>query len=329
LVYGLWQERIMSQPYGGEIFTFSVFLVVFTRIVGLAFALVMMVGTCEPIYCQAPLWKYLVVSVPTVVASICQFEALRYMSFTMQILGKTSKTGLIMVCMRFCAGNRYKIVDWMVAFGVTAGVVLYMLTGPLGTEHAAGSPAWGLGLLGSFVVLDNVSSYVQEKLFSEERGTKYNQLFFNNVTAAVLSLGILLLWGRAKESLEFCKSHPALYMDASIMSASAMMAQWFVHMQVQDFGRLAFGATFNLRQIVSVVASYLVYGHAVTGPQVAGLSIVAVALCFQSLAGWMHVQAQDEQKPLLTEADAKAPQGGGGRLAAWLPRAGGRDREAV
>jgi len=250
----------------------------------------------------------------------------------MQILGKTSKTGLIMVCLRCCVGNRYKVVDWLVAFGVTAGVVLYMLTGPLGTEHGAGSPVWGLGLLGSFVVLDGVSSLVQEKLFSEERGTKYNQLFYNNVTAAVLSLGVLLLWGRAKESLDFCKSHPAVYMDASIMSASAMMAQWFVHMQVQDFGRLAFAATFNLRQIVSVVASYLVYGHAVTGPQVAGLSIVAVALCFQSLAGWMHTQAQDEQKPLLAEADARVPQGGGlqKRFAAWLPRAaGGRDREAV
>merc|ERR1719229_1080754 len=51
LVYGLWQERIMSQPYGdvdgdgiGDIFTFSVLVVFFTR---------------EPLYCQAPLWKYM------------------------------------------------------------------------------------------------------------------------------------------------------------------------------------------------------------------------------------------------------------------------------
>lgn len=323
----------MSQPYEGDVFTFSVFLVFFTRIIGLVFALVMVAGTCEPICCQAPLWKYLVVSVPTVVASICQFEALRYVSFTMQILGKSSKTGLIMVGVRCCIGTRYKIVDWMVAFGVTAGVVLYMLTGPLGTQHSAGSPLWGLGLLGSFIVLDGVSSFVQDKLLaSEDRGTKYNQLLYNNVTAAVLSLGILLVWGRARESLEFCRGHPAVYVDASIMSVSAMIAQWFVHMQVQDFGRLAFAATFNLRQIVSVVASYLVYKHAVTGPQIAGLSIVAVALCFQSLAGWMHTQAQDEQRPLLAEPDAKAPQGGGARkrLADWLPRAGGgRDKEAV
>lgn len=323
----------MSQPYEGDIFTFSVFLVFFTRIVGLAFALVMVAGTCEPVYCQAPLWKYVVVSVPTVVASICQFEALRYVSFTMQILGKSSKTGLLMLGARAFVGTRYKIVDWMVAFGVTAGLVLYMLTGPLGTEHAAGSPLLGLGLLGSFVVLDGVSSFVQDKLFSEERGTKYNQLLYNSVTAALLSLGILLLWGRARESLEFCKGHPALYVDASIMSAAAMIAQWFVHMQVQDFGRLAFAATFNLRQVVSVVASYLVYQHAVTGPQIAGLAIVAVALGFQSLAGWMHAQAQEEQRPLLPEAGAKAGDKGGGlqkRLAAWLPsRAGARDREAV
>jgi len=343
LVYGLWQERIMSQPYGdadndgnGDIFTFSILLVFFTRVVGLGFALLMVVVTREPLYCQAPLWKYLLVSVPTVVASICQFEALRYVSFTMQILGKSFKTVLLMLALRSCMGKQYKILDWMVAFGVTGGVVWYMVAGPLNPEHHAGNPLWGLGLLSSFIVLDGFSSLLQDKLLAEYRNTKYNQLFHNNATSAVLSLGIWLLCGKAQESLEFCKTHPAVYMDASIMSVSAMIAQWFIHVQVQDFGRLAFAATFNLRQIVSVLASYLVYRHAISGPQIAGLSIVFAVLVFQSFAGWMYTQ--DEQRPLLTRADTKAPQSGGSRtaillkrsgLGACLPCAGGRDREAV
>lgn len=343
LVYGLWQERIMSQPYGdvdgdgsGDIFTFSILVVLFTRVVGLAFALVMVVATREPLYCQAPLWKYMLVSVPTVVASICQFEALRYVSFTMQILGKSFKTVLLMLALRLFMGKQYKILDWMVAFGVTGGVVFYMAAGPLGPEHGAGSPLWGLGLLTGFIVLDGSSSLIQDKLLSEYRNSKYNQLLHNNLTSAVLSLGLWLMWGRAQESLQFCKTHPAVYTDASIMSASALVAQWFIHVQVQDFGRLAFAATFNLRQIVSVLASYLVYKHAITGPQIAGLSIVFAVLAFQSFAGCMYTQ--EEQRPLLTKADTKAPQGGGSRtaillkrsgLGACLPCTGGRDREAV
>jgi len=343
LVYGLWQERIMSQPYAdvdgdgsGDIFTFSVLVVLFTRVVGLAFALVMVVVTREPLYCQAPLWKYMLVSVPTVVASICQFEALRYVSFTMQILGKSFKTVLLMLGLRVCMGTQYKILEWMVAAGVTSGVVFYMAAGPLGPEHGAGSPLWGLGLLTSFIVLDGASSLVQDKLLSEYRNTKYNQLLHNNVTSAVLSLGIWLMWGKSQESLEFCKTHPAVYTDALIMSASAIFAQWFIHVQVQDFGRLAFAATFNLRQIVSVLASYFVYRHAITGPQIAGLSIVFAVLAFQSFAGWMYTR--EEQRPLLTRADTKAPQSGASTtaillkrsgLGACLPCTGGRDREAV
>lgn len=333
----------MSQPYGdvdndgkGDIFTFSILLVLFTRVVGLAFALLMVAATREPLYCQAPLWKYLLVSVPTVVASICQFEALRYVSFTMQILGKSFKTVLLMLALRLCMGTQYKILDWTVAFGVTGGVVWYMAAGPLSPEHGAGSPLWGLGLLTGFIVLDGFSSLLQDKLLSEHRNAKYNQLLHNNATSAVLSLGIWLVWGKAQESLEFCKAHPAVYTDASIMSASAMVAQWFIYAQVQDFGALAFTATFNLRQIVSVLASHLVYRHVITGPQVAGLSVVFAVLAFQSLAGWIY--AQDEQRPLLPKADAKAPQSSVSRtaillkrtgLGACLPCTGGRDREAV
>ena len=37
------------------------------------------------------MWKYLLVSMANVYATTCQYEALKYVSFTVQILGKSFK----------------------------------------------------------------------------------------------------------------------------------------------------------------------------------------------------------------------------------------------
>ena len=88
LVYGILQERIMTKPYddGGseESFTFSVFLVMNNRIVSMAVAvatLAWMRGAVQPV---APMYKYAAVSASNVVATTCQYEALKYVSFPAQ-----------------------------------------------------------------------------------------------------------------------------------------------------------------------------------------------------------------------------------------------------
>ena len=95
LVYGILQERIMTKPYddGGseESFTFSVFLVMNNRIVSMAVAvatLAWMRGAVQPV---APMYKYAAVSASNVVATTCQYEALKYVSFPVQTLGKCAK----------------------------------------------------------------------------------------------------------------------------------------------------------------------------------------------------------------------------------------------
>jgi adenosine 3'-phospho 5'-phosphosulfate transporter B2 len=71
LVYGLWQERIMDQAYGQDYFAISAFLVLFNRVFGMAFAFLMIPILGESFRCQASMWKYLIMAVTTVAASIC------------------------------------------------------------------------------------------------------------------------------------------------------------------------------------------------------------------------------------------------------------------
>merc|ERR1719231_1486159 len=147
----------MSQPYGhgkkAELFTDSVFLVFCNRAVAVAFAICMVAAKSENVVNSAPLWKYLAVSFSNVYASTCQYEALKYVSFPVQMLGKSFKMMPVMVWGIIVCGKRYSLLDWMIAGAVTGGVTEFLMTGPISSHASTGSSTYGLMLLALFLLL--------------------------------------------------------------------------------------------------------------------------------------------------------------------------------
>lgn len=318
VVYGLFQERIMTQAYwpGEDYFTLSVFLVFFNRIFGVVFAFVMIIGMRESMYCHAALWKYCLVSLSTVAASICQYEALKYVSFTVAILGKSFKMLPVMLWGRLF-GTMYRMADWLVSLLVTIGVLWFMLSGSARPEHNNGSTWYGIMMLLGFTLLDSFTSSFQERIFKEDRTTKYNQMLYINLSSSVISIVVLLISGNIKAAFNFGQEHPVIYSDVSILSASAVVAQWFIYTQVMEHGALAFAATMNVRQVVSVVFSYIAYHHAITVMQIIGLGIVAASLALQ--IWWSCLSRKksdpDEKEPLQPDRMEKGEsEGSRGRM---------------
>uniref|UniRef100_A0A7S4VV73 Sugar phosphate transporter domain-containing protein n=1 Tax=Alexandrium monilatum TaxID=311494 RepID=A0A7S4VV73_9DINO len=304
LLYGLWQERIMSYPYDGEYFGASMFLVLCNRVVGMVFALVMALSMREETHCMAPLWKYTFISVTAVAASICQYEALKWVSFTVQMLGKSCKMLPVMLWGVALSGKAYLAVDWWTSVVVSVGVAIF-LTGSL---RSAGndqeSCLSGILFLIGFVALDALTSTFQEKLFQQHMTSKYNQMFYINAVSAVLTLATLLISGHTSESLNFCARHHAIIVDISLLSVVAVAAQWFIYSQVQEFGALVFAATMNVRQVVSIVASYLAYRHHITAAQIVSLVLIGAALFSRSAIGLLVEKAGEEQ-PILRSREGK------------------------
>merc|ERR1719221_512294 len=174
-IYGVLQERIMSIPYGDPPvkFTDSVFLVFCNRAVAVLFAVCMVAAKGESYVNSAPLWKYLAISFSNVYASTCQYEALKYVSFPVQMLGKSFKMMPVMVWGMAVSGKRFSVTDWMIAFAVTGGVVEFLMTCPISSHSDQGNSTYGLALLGGFLALDGFTSTFQEKLFKEHTTSKY------------------------------------------------------------------------------------------------------------------------------------------------------------
>merc|ERR1719299_4572 len=267
--------------------------------------MVMAVFKGESLVNGAPLWKYLAISFSNVYASTCQYEALKYVSFPVQMLGKSFKMMPVMLWGMAVSGKRFSVTDWMIAFAVTGGVVEFLMTGPISSHSDQGSSSYGLALLGGFLALDGFTSTFQEKLFKEHTTTKYNQMLYINLGSCVISSSTLILSGRLSDALAFTTAHPAFVQDAMSLSASAVAGQWFIYSQVKEFGALVFAATMNVRQVVSILISYAKYGHSITMLQIVGLCIIFGALFYKSFSGLMAPSG--EKKPLLEKKSDAAP----------------------
>merc|ERR1719393_886138 len=296
----------MALPYGNPPmqFTDSVFLVFMNRSVAVVFAILMALGKGESLINGAPLWKYLAISFSNVYASTCQYEALKYVSFPVQMLGKSFKMMPVMVWGMAVSGKRFSVTDWMIAFAVTGGVVEFLMTGPISSHSDQGSSSYGLALLGGFLALDGFTSTFQEKLFKEHTTTKYNQMLYINLGSCVISSSTLVLSGRLSDALAFTSAHPAFFKDAMELSASAVAGQWFIYSQVKEFGALVFAATMNVRQVVSILISYAKYGHSITMLQIVGLCVIFGALFYKSFSGLLAPSS--EKKPLLEKKEEVA-----------------------
>merc|ERR1719401_3021298 len=109
-----------------------------------------------------------------------------------------------------------------------------------------------------------------------------------NGFSMTVSFITLIFTGKLVPSFRFAGDHPRFLVDSIILSASAVTGQSFIYSQVKEFGALVFAATMNVRQIVSIVVSYITYGHAISGLQVLGLALVFVSLLYKSLVSFMY-----------------------------------------
>lgn len=326
MCYGVLQERLMAEPFppDGAMFRDSLFLVLSNRLVTTTVSLGALVTFKLDLKPVAPLYSYVVVAFSNVVATTCQYEALKYVSFPVQTLGKCAKMIPVMIWGTIIMRKTYNLKDYLVAAGVTVGCTAFLLTGDVRSKRAESSVdtnLYGLFLMLGYLGFDGFTSNFQDKLFKGYRMTMFNQALYVQLTASLQALFVLVTSGKLWGALDFVMSHPSALLYVLLLSLAATSAQLFIYHTIKTYGALLFATVMTTRQFLSILLSCILFVHPLTLGQWVATVVVFGTLYYKAFAGKkggkprQESETSDEKSGKTADEERlplKAPLGGEG-----------------
>lgn len=282
----------MTLPFGKddkdkEVFKYSLFLVSCNRLVAACIAAGTLVakGMYSELKPIAPIQNYASVSLSNVLATTCQYEALKHVSFAVQTLGKCAKMFPVMLWGFIMLRKRYGWRDVGLAVAITGGCFVFFTLGPTASRVAkgAGSNTFGILLMGGYLVADGYTSTFQQAMFKGYQMSTYNQVLYTALCSIALSSFGLITSGQLPATFGFLVRHPEAMLSIFMLSAAASCGSLFISYTIKTFGALTFATIMTTRQFLSILLSSAFFGSPLTKGQWGGTIIVVTALYYQGL----------------------------------------------
>lgn len=285
LVYGVLQERVMTIGFGveKEVFSFSIFLVLCNRLCTClcTFLLIAFSGLDpEP---SAPLHSYAAVSVSNVIATSCQYEALKFVSFALQTLAKSSKVLPVMMWGSIVYGKRYKLSQYGEAVLIATGSTIFVVTGSVQSRTAAEMASMAALAYGSLLMLvnllaDGLTSTWQDRLFVTYNMGTYEQVLYTTAASTVLSLFASVATGQLLPAVAFTLRHPQSLWWLLGLSLNSFVIQIMISFTIKKYGALVLATVMTTRQFFSILLSSIIFLQPLSLGQWLGLLMVMGAL---------------------------------------------------
>ena len=181
LTWGALQERVMTKPYGGERFGASEFLVFSNRFAAFLVATVM-ITWFDPVTARAPFRIFSLPAFSNIISSWCQYSALKFVSFPVQVVFKSNKIIPVMLMGRLIAAKQYKWHEYITAGVISGGILLFMFGQKKGadkkstTDVAYEKQVAGMCLLLGYICFDSFTSQFQGKIFKQHKISPYRMM---------------------------------------------------------------------------------------------------------------------------------------------------------
>ncbi|KAI3651725.1 hypothetical protein MP228_003028 [Amoeboaphelidium protococcarum] len=326
LVYGVIQEKIMTTAYGEgkEMFKYTPVLVLANRLVSIIVSVFILFTTAvkdsrvsqqysmllqkehnsssaffkrflKSITPVAPLAYYGLVSISNFMATMCQYEALKYISFPTQTLGKCGKIVPVLVVGRLWYGKKYTSREYLVALLITAGCFMFLVSGDYTSSaiKSSNDSPIGLLLISVYLLCDGLTSTTQERLFKNYKMSTHNQMLYVNMFSALLSVFALAFgsFDRVLEAMVFIKRHPAILSDMLVLSLSSTLGQLLIYYIIKKYGAFLYSTVMTTRQFFGLFLSCIIFKHSFTSGQLLGAVAVFAGMylkIFASNGGTKH-----------------------------------------
>jgi len=269
----------------------SEFLVFLNRLAGLVIATIALRMQDPPLACSPP-YKFLFCSISNVLSAWFQYEALKFITFPMQVLAKSCKVLFTMLMGVAINQKKFTLMEYINALFIALGLVIFKYGQTTG-EHTDDSLTAqyfvvGLILIICYILCDSFTSNWQSRIFKEHSITSLQMMQGVNIFSMFFSL--LTSTPEILSTIRFFGSHPSIMWHAGLMSACSGIGQLFIFYTIGQFGAVVFAVAMTTRLICSVLLSIVVFNHRIN--PIGGLGM---ALTFCALA-WRVKMRRDASK---------------------------------
>jgi len=301
--FAVLQEDVYKKEYDGHRFTFTFFILLAERTMNSLVAFIGMKaqGTSKT---KVPVLEISISGTTQMLAMAASNEALRYVSYPTQVLGKSCKMVPVFIAGIAIANKaaEYSFMDYLQVAIVTLGVIVFNFGGA--AKKSGGDSMYGLGLIALSLCMDGTTGGLQDRV---KKSTKeinhdddakismFESMFYTNASGAVVALVFCMLTGQLLDGLAFVSSSPALCEAICLFALLSAFGQCFVFYTINEFGPLLLTTLTTTRKIFSTVYSvFRSPDNHLNGMQWFGCALVFLGIVMEAV----HKQLKQSSKKL-------------------------------
>lgn len=294
--YGILHESIYHTEYGPEkeTFHFSLFLVFLQSVCN---GLLAVPGLLWEKWTKSPelqkkiaqkkkepsMVQYTLIAMTYLMAMFTSNLALNFVSYPMQVLGKSVKIVPVMLARILINGARYTLRDYLNVGMITAGITAFMYKGGSSSAAENTTNPIGIALLVASLALDAYTGPAQENLYHAYAVTSARMQWSMNLMASNISFLGLLITKELPDALKFINTHPGIIPELLLFCFLSACGQWVILQTVERFGALTLTVLTTTRKFFTILASVIWFRHKMSTNQWIGVSLVFLGLILDAL----------------------------------------------
>ena len=293
LTWGYMQELIMTTPFEptpkvptGK-FPSAAFCVFSNRFLAVVVALIAVRIKHGAFFTnnKAPLIAFTPCALSNTVSSWSQYASLKYVSFPVQTVFKSSKIIPVMVMGKVLQGTVYPVSQYVEAALITTGVAIFSVLGkkPRHDSHNE-TDVLGLVFLLLYISCDSFTSQWQSrvyKTYGKQNVDPYQMMLGVNVSAIIITTAGLLISGDVPVVYEFLRHNPTALRYNIVTAITSASGQLCIFYTIKEFGPIVFTIIMTVRQMFSICLSAVLFGHVISAKAALGAALVFGVLFFQ------------------------------------------------
>jgi UDP-galactose transporter B1 len=244
---------------------------------------------------KVPFIAYWKVAISSALASPIGYFSLKFVSFPMMILSKSSKHVPVMLIGKFWYHKHYEFYRYISVALICGGIFVFSLgKGHSKSIEPSNNPTDDptfIGLsIGLFLILlnlslDGITSNEQDRVFQQHSSSSYQMMKNTNFWQSIYLGSYLLLEtvfrgtnGQFFQSIQMLTSSYWLTLDVFIFCVCACIGQVLLFTVIQEFGSLVWITVSVTRQLFTVLLSVFLFKHQILRLQWAGILSVFLGL---------------------------------------------------